>query len=104
MRALLLSYSLMVEPVTVKDAEVIVWTADTHWGRDGLIRQIRYADHHCCDGVPPERECVVGRSDDLPTTLISHTNRIGKPQPCGPPSPPCETTPGVAVTEPSPTN
>ena len=58
----------MVEPVTVEDAEgaavrwrkssgvsladrlclalgdrleAIVWTADTHWGSDGMVRQVR---------------------------------------------------------------
>jgi PIN domain nuclease of toxin-antitoxin system len=67
-RALLLSYPLVVEPVTVEDAEgaaglwrkgsglsltdrlclalgdrreAMVWTADTHWGSDGLVRQVR---------------------------------------------------------------
>ena len=67
-RALLLSYPLVVEPVNVEDAEeaavrwrkdsglsladrlclalgdrleAIVWTADTHWGSDGMVRQVR---------------------------------------------------------------
>lgn len=67
-RALLLSYGLGVEPVTVDDAELaaarwrpgdgfsladrlclvlgarleaIVWTADGHWGSGGPIRQVR---------------------------------------------------------------
>ncbi|HVR78343.1 MAG TPA: PIN domain-containing protein [Acidimicrobiia bacterium] len=67
-RALLLSYRLVVEPVTMEDAEgaavgwrkgsglsladrlclalgdrleAIVWTADTHWGSDSPVRQIR---------------------------------------------------------------
>ena len=67
-RALLLSYPLTVEPVIIEDAEgaavrwqhgsglsladrlclalgdrldATVWTADTHWGSDGLVHQIR---------------------------------------------------------------
>lgn len=68
-RALLLSYPLVLEPVTVEDAEeaavrwrkgsglsladrlclalgdrlaATVWTADTHWGSESPVRQIRY--------------------------------------------------------------
>ena len=67
-RALLGSYGILVEPVTMEDAEAAaglwstgeglslgdrlclalgerlgatVWTADTHWGAEGRIRQIR---------------------------------------------------------------